>query len=405
MKELNNFIQEKLIIGKNTKPNSTYTFKLLNHEKEISIKLPFLFEIPDLKETVQIDKIEYTKNSYDEDVWVFQEKYSNNEYQPVVNLSEGGIYNVFIRGCQVGVRDELLAKPLIFYVNKKYVNKHLLIKLENYKDIIEVKDIRINEKLIINKNLKSNNSFQFDQNKSIKLPFNLEIPNGFNNKIIIPIHKIEYKSKEDQQHSDKYYLYGDKNQLMFIIPDYNINTLLFGNRHVIIGTILDEEIKNQINKTSTVIRYKPNKQIQESIENQNSEPTLYSNIILLNPDEDKVLILKRANYLKQWKGMWGFPGGHVDSKDKNPKEAAIRELKEETGIELSWNESYKLKEYDKIKHDNDNSICYYYITTLESNVDVKLSKEHSNYEWFNEKSEKKNHKWVPDVFQIIQKIL
>lgn len=401
MKELNNFIQEKLIINKNIKSSSIYYFGKI-HDKDLSIKLPFSFYIPELKESVKISEIEHKQGYFNEEIWIFREKYPDGKKQIVVTLSEGGLYNVFIRG-PVSV-ENLKSKPLISYVNGKYVDRHLVIQADNYKDVI-IDESNINEKLIINKNLKSNNTFQFDKDKSIKLPFNLEIPNGFNNKIIIPIYKIEYKSKEDQQHSDKYYLYGDKNQLMFIMPDYHINTLLFGYRHTIIGTILDEEIKNRINKTSTVIRYKPNKQIEESIENQNSEPALYSNIILLNPDEDKVLILKRANYLKQWKGMWGFPGGHVDPKDKNPKEAAIRELKEETGIELSWNESYKLKEYDKIKHDNDNSICYYYITTLESNVDVKLSKEHSNYEWFNEKSEKKNHKWVPDVFQIIQKIL
>ena len=140
------------------------------------------------------------------------------------------------------------------------------------------------------------------------------------------------------------------------------------------------------------------KTIYESIEQKR-----YSNIILLNPEENKVLILRRANYMKNFKGMYGFPGGSIDYKDKNGKDAAIRELEEETGIKLSWNEEHNCKKYDEIKN-KDNSISEYYITTLESDVDIKLSREHSAYEWFNEQS-KKSHKWMPDVFQIIQKVL
>ena len=141
--------------------------------------------------------------------------------------------------------------------------------------------------------------------------------------------------------------------------------------------------------------------IQEAQENQK----VYANMILLNHDEDKVLILRRANYMKKFRGMCGFPGGSVDSKDKDAKAAAVRELKEETGIELSWNEEYKCKLYDKITND-DGSISEYYKATLETEnlPEIKISREHASYEWFDEKS-KANHKWMPDVFQLIQKIL
>ena len=143
-----------------------------------------------------------------------------------------------------------------------------------------------------------------------------------------------------------------------------------------------------------------NKYIQES-----QESKVYSNMILLNHDEDKVLILKRANYMKNFRGMSGFPGGSVDKKDKDAKSAAVRELNEETGIELSWNEEYKCKLFKKITN-KDGSISEYYKTTLETEnlPEVKISREHRSYEWFDEKS-KTNHKWMPDVFQIIQEIL
>ncbi len=135
--------------------------------------------------------------------------------------------------------------------------------------------------------------------------------------------------------------------------------------------------------------------ISESIEKK------YVNIMVISPD-DEILILRRANYMKKYGGKWGFPGGSIDKKDKDSKTAIIRELKEETGIELSWDEENKyLKKFDTIKND-DNSISEYFIVNLESKPNIKISREHSKYEWFN-LSNNSNYKWMPDVFQLIQK--
>lgn len=140
------------------------------------------------------------------------------------------------------------------------------------------------------------------------------------------------------------------------------------------------------------------KTITEYINESNQKK--YTNMIVVSPD-DELLILRRANYMKKFGGKWGFPGGSVDIKDKDAKSGAIRELKEETGIELSWNEEHNCKKYDSINNE-DNSISEYYITKLETKPEVKISKEHAKYEWF-DMSNKKPHKWMPDVFQIIQK--
>ena len=264
------------------------------------------------------------------------------------------------------------------------------------------------EKILISKDTKiQKDEFWFDDEKGITFPFTIQAKGLINKQYTgtnIVIDKIKYS---DSYGEKKYTLYTDDNTPVIILSKIGIESLFFSHRHTVIATIISKAMKNKLNRSTCIIKYNDdeskiltNVSVDESIDTVKT----YSNIILLNPEEDKVLILRRANYMKQFPGAWGFPGGHVDPKDKNPKEAAIRELKEETGIELSWNESNKLKEYDKIKHDNDNSICYYYITTLESNVDIKLSKEHAGYEWYDETS-KKNHKWVPDVFQIIQKLL
>lgn len=126
----------------------------------------------------------------------------------------------------------------------------------------------------------------------------------------------------------------------------------------------------------------------------------YVDGILVSPD-DKILILRRANYMKKFAGKWGFIGGSIDDKDKDSKAAIKREIKEETGYELTWNEEHEMKMFDKINH-QDNSSTEYWIIKLEVEPEIKISREHSKYEWYEIENDK-DYKWMPDVYQIIQK--
>lgn len=126
----------------------------------------------------------------------------------------------------------------------------------------------------------------------------------------------------------------------------------------------------------------------------------YVDGILVSPD-DKILILRRANYMKKFGGKWGFVGGSIDDKDKDSKAAIKREIKEEIGYELTWNEEHEMKMFDKINH-QDNSSTEYWLVKLEVNPEIKISREHSKYEWYEIENDK-DYKWMPDVYQIIQK--
>lgn len=64
--------------------------------------------------------------------------------------------------------------------------------------------------------------------------------------------------------------------------------------------------------------------------NESQDIKRYVDCILVSP-EDKILILRRANYMKKFGGKWGFVGGSIDNKDKDSKAAVKREIKEETG--------------------------------------------------------------------------
>lgn len=148
------------------------------------------------------------------------------------------------------------------------------------------------------------------------------------------------------------------------------------------------------------------KHITDWINENKDEIKHYVDGILVSEDE-KILVLRRANYMKNFGGQWGFVGGSVDKKDKNNKEAIIREIEEETKIKLTFNEQQKMKAIDKQEHENNGSVVSdteYWLIKLESNPDVKISREHSKYEWIDADTFKnKTFKFMPDVFHYIQK--
>ena len=125
--------------------------------------------------------------------------------------------------------------------------------------------------------------------------------------------------------------------------------------------------------------------------------------VILQNAEGKILILRRANYMKNFRTCWGVIGGSVDAKDKTHKDAAIRETREETGYELSFVEQNNMKHLFDYTYKNGN-ISHVYFAKLESDINVKISREHSKYEWVDFSEEKiDDRKWMPEVFNILQK--
>ena len=86
----------------------------------------------------------------------------------------------------------------------------------------------------------------------------------------------------------------------------------------------------------------------------------------------------------------------------------LREIKEETKIELTFNEQHNMKVIDKQGHEREDgsigSDTEYWLIKLETNPDVKISREHSKFEWIDADTFKnKTFKFMPDVFHYIQK--
>lgn len=97
----------------------------------------------------------------------------------------------------------------------------------------------------------------------------------------------------------------------------------------------------------------------------------YGDVILLN-DANEMLVLKRTDEDEIEPGKYSLPGGKIEE-GEDSKTGALRELKEETGIELD-----ECKEVEAIQNE-DETISYYY--TGRTSKDPVLSKEHTAFKW------------------------
>lgn len=106
-------------------------------------------------------------------------------------------------------------------------------------------------------------------------------------------------------------------------------------------------------------------------------PVSNAGVIVLN-QSNQVLLLRRADGVN--KGMWEVSGGAIE-KDETIKEAALRELQEETGIELCADFLKEVGTFRAVNKDKTDIITSYY-AYVKSPVKVVFSDdEHDLSKW------------------------
>jgi ADP-ribose pyrophosphatase YjhB (NUDIX family) len=97
----------------------------------------------------------------------------------------------------------------------------------------------------------------------------------------------------------------------------------------------------------------------------------------------QVLLAKRFGPNEKYHDMWNFPGGGIEF-GENPKDTAIRETFEETGITINVVFDYPIVVNEASEEDNEDSIGLIYVAEYQSG-EIDTSSDHGTSEakWFN----------------------
>lgn len=97
--------------------------------------------------------------------------------------------------------------------------------------------------------------------------------------------------------------------------------------------------------------------------------------------DNKILLLHRHENKSQG-GKWGIPAGKIDSRDNNDiKTAVIRELQEETGLNLKEEDLFFYKTFFVVYPDK-KYFYHYHKVFLREEVDIVIEdQEHQAFTW------------------------
>lgn len=118
--------------------------------------------------------------------------------------------------------------------------------------------------------------------------------------------------------------------------------------------------------------------------------------IIIN--QGKILCLQRGESKHEYiSKKWEFPGGKIEP-GETPKEAVIREIQEELGMEISITDQYITVEHQY----PDFHLTMYSFICSTNNLDFKLS-EHIDFKWL-KNSELENLDWAAADIPIVDKL-
>lgn len=120
--------------------------------------------------------------------------------------------------------------------------------------------------------------------------------------------------------------------------------------------------------------------LKSLIEQPVKKITKISGVVLKS--EGEVLLTKRSEVAGKYPNFWAVPMGHVEKGEKF-KEAAAREFKEETMLDIDSNSLVYLS---MLKDSNYNRALGLYMIELPNKPEPTLNEEHSEWGYYDAKS-------------------
>jgi 8-oxo-dGTP diphosphatase len=108
-------------------------------------------------------------------------------------------------------------------------------------------------------------------------------------------------------------------------------------------------------------------------------PAVTADCIVITKEPDpKVLLIERGD--EPFKGCWAFPGGFMNM-DETTEQCAIRELKEETGLQIS--NIQQIGAYSKVDRDpRGRTVTVAYLAIVDETIAVTGQDDAAKAEWW-----------------------
>lgn len=102
-------------------------------------------------------------------------------------------------------------------------------------------------------------------------------------------------------------------------------------------------------------------------------------VVMTKETKPKVLLIQRSN--EPFKGCWAFPGGFMEM-DETLEQCAVRELQEETGMEIAEDDLFAFGTFSAVDRDpRGRTISKAYLVIVEEPVEVKGQDDAANAQW------------------------
>lgn len=125
-------------------------------------------------------------------------------------------------------------------------------------------------------------------------------------------------------------------------------------------------------------------------------------VILVNEQKNKLLLVKRASWLSQG-GKWAFPGGFM-SRDESLIDAALRECKEESGYKANIVSLFRIIDSPKRLGEDRQNVNFTFIAIAGEKIQAP-DKEVNELQWFDFDKLPLGTEFAFDHFETVQLFL